>query len=186
MKKLFFAFVVVLFTTLAASNELKAQKASNNFLMDAAIVSAGAVSTDANANEIDKAAVNPKAVKHFEKKFKAADAKWMVLKDGFMAQYKHDDIIERVFYNPNGNLAGTLKGYFSDNMPAEVRSAIKFSYAGYAITYVDEASVESVPGITAYIIHLQGINDLKVVRICDGEMDILFDSKKNVKNPARF
>ncbi len=185
MKKLFFAFAVVLFTTLAASNELKAQKAANNFLMDAAIVSAGAVSTDANAKEIDKEAVNPKAVKHFEKKFKAADAKWMVLKDGFMARYRHDDIIERVFYNPNGNLAGTLKGYFSDNMPAEVRSAIKFSYAGYAITYVDEAEIASMPGATAYIVHLQGINDLKVVRVCDGEMDVIFDSAKP-ESPKRF
>ena len=186
MKKIIFAFAVVVITTLAATNKVTAQKAGSNLMMEAVTALAIDKSTEAT-KELAKDVVNPKALRHFEKSFKnATGVKWMGLTDGFMARFAHNDIIERIFYHSNGNLAGTLKGYSNNNMPEEIRNEIKYTYGGYAITYVDEASAESVPGITAYIIHLQGINDLKVVRICDGEMDVLFDSEKNAKNPGRF
>ena len=51
---------------------------------------------------------------------------------------------------------------------------------------MDEAEVVNVPGTTAYIVHLRGVEDLKVVRVIDGEIDVLFDSEKNINNPKRF
>ncbi len=94
--------------------------------------------------------------------------------------------MERGFYNSNGTVAGTLKGYTSDKMTDEILRMVKGSYKGYAITYVDEAEIVKVPRTTAYIVHLQGNEDLKVVGICDDEMDVLFDSEKNAANPKRF
>ena len=60
-------------------------------------------------------------------------------------------------------VAGTLKGYTSDKMTDEILRMVKGSYKGYAITYVDEAEIVKVPRTTAYIVHLQGNEDLKVV-----------------------
>ncbi len=187
MKKLIFAIAVVIFTTLAVTNTIQAQKINSSPLMEDAIASANEMSSDNNVNTISKDDVNQKALRHFERKFKTAkDAKWTTLKDGFMARFKDNDIIERVFYHANGNLAGTLKGYNADKMLEEIRSIIKGNYNGYAITYVDEAEVVNVPGTTAYIVHLRGVEDLKVVRVIDGEIDVLFDSEKNINNPKRF
>lgn len=182
MKKFSLAFAVVILITLATTS--KAQQATANFFMESAI--SGDIAT-ATKSDVDKAIVNPKAVRHFEKKFKGvSNAQWMTLKDGFMARFKSNDITERVFYNFNGTLAGTLKGYTSDKMADEILRMVKDSYNGYAITYVDEAEIVKVPGITAYIVHLQGNQDLKVVRFCDDEMDVIFDSEKKTTVPSRF
>lgn len=186
MKKLFVAFTVALIATMAANNKLVAQQTGGKMIMEAVTATAIDMSTRAG-KDLNKEEINTKALRHFEKSFKnAKDVKWMGLADGYVARFAHNDIIERIFYSTKGNLAGSLKGYTADNMPLEVSNAIEVNYAGYAITYVDEASVVNVPGVTAYIVHLLGIQNLKVVRVIDGEIDVLFDSDKNVSNPKRF
>ncbi len=146
MKKLSLAFAVVIFTTLATT-ALKAQEPTANLFMEAAIT--GDIVT-ATKSDVDKETVNPKAVRHFEKNFKGVNnAKWMTLKDGDVARFNSNDIVERVFYNLNGTLAGTLKGYSSDKMADEILRMVKGSYNGYAITYVNEAEIVKVPGTTA-------------------------------------
>lgn len=186
MKKLSTAIVVVLLITLAtlASTALKAQEATAKFFIEAA--NTGNIGTTTESN-VDKEAINPNAVRHYEKKFKTAtNAKWLTMKDGYTAKFISNDITERVFYNPNGTLAGTLKGYTAEKLPEEIHRIIKGNYNGYAITYVDKAEIMKLPGITVYIAHLQGYSDIKVVRICDGEMDVVFGSAKDATLPKRF
>lgn len=103
-----------------------------------------------------------------------------------MARFAADNIIERVFYYSNGNLAGTLKGYQEDKLPEEIRSMVSNSYNGYVIIYADEAEVTGKTDAPVYIVHLQSLTGIKLVQICDGEMDIVFDSEKNIENPQRF
>lgn len=184
MKKLFYAFMPVLLIIMATTNESNAQKYTGNLQADA-LVSTNTTPIDkksAASKEADNDAINPKALRHFHKSYKMAEeVKWMQLKDGFMARFEHNGISERVYYQPNGNLAGTLKGYAADKMPGEIHSMIKTSYAGYLITYVDEAEIVSMPGTPAYFVHLQGNEDLKVVKICDGEMYVMLDTEKKLK-----
>lgn len=188
MKKLISAFVIVGITILATSKEAKSQNTSGRLLMEAAIVSADANGITAGSNnEISRDQVNARALRHFDKVFKtAADAKWQVLSDGFMASFKANEIIERVYYYSNGNLAGTLKGYSAKKMPQEIYDMVKGSYPGYPIVYVDEAEVEGASRITAFIVHLQNQQGLKLVRIIDDEMDVMYDSEQNAKSPSRF
>jgi hypothetical protein len=180
MKKLFFAFAVVLFTTLATSNEIKAQKSSGNLLMDATIESASS-NVDEAINENKNDLINSKALKHFQKSFKTAkDVKWRLLGDGYLAKFIYNDIIEKVFYYPNGILVGTLKGYTADKLPCEIRNIIRRAYPDYPIGYAQEVEVAIMPGKITYFVNLQLNHSVKVIRICDEEMDIFLDSERNI------
>lgn len=179
MKKVTNALVVVIFAALAITNNVYAQNTNSNPLMEAAINSSNEPSLNSSANKVSREDINQKAIRHFEKKFKTArNAQWTTLKDGFMAWFIDNDITERVFYNTKGSLFGTLKGYNGDKLSEEIRRIVKANYNGYAITQVEEAQVTDLPGVTAYVVHLEGIEDLKVVRVCDGEIDVMFDARK--------
>lgn len=187
MKHILFSFVIVMITILVNKNEMKAQS-SGNLLMDAIVTSMNANGKIDDAFDKDeKTDISEKAIRHFEHSYrKAANVKWMVLKDGFLARFTSNDVIQRVFYYSNGNLAGTLKGYTGDLLSYDIKSMVRENYPSYKIVYTNEAAVVEVPGSPTYIITLQGKKDLKVIRMCDEEMDVMFDSNKQPKNPERF
>jgi hypothetical protein len=189
MRKLTFAFVIA-GTAILAANELNAQKASINFLTEAVITSvtdeaiddAGAV----NTGYISSDEVNAKAVHNFEKRFKAAsNVKWMSLTDGYMASYKSNDVSNRVYFYKNGSFAGTLKGYQPGNLSAQMKFTVNDLYNGYSVVYVNEASVPGFQSEPTFIFSLKKNDELKVVRICGDETDVVFDSNK-AESPKRF
>ena len=136
MKKLFLNLTIALFATLVAGNEIRAQKISGRLPGDAAILSTTLPGINMNGVQLENDSVNTKALRHFGKSFKRAkDVKWMRLKDGYMATFILNDVIERVYYYPKGNLAGTQKGYEVDKLPGEIHSIVTMAYPGYPIVH---------------------------------------------------
>jgi hypothetical protein len=131
--------------------------------------------------------ISVKAVNNFKHRYKAvSNVKWMLLSDGYLASFSDGNILNRVFYYPNGNLAGTIKGYEPALLPKEILQTVKEKYAGYKVVYVNEAELLEIQGSPTYVVQLQGKKDFKVVRVCDDEVDELNDYSKEIKYPARF
>lgn len=131
--------------------------------------------------------ISVKAVNNFKHRFKeVSNVKWMSLSDGYMARFSQGNILNRVFYYTNGNLAGTIKGYEAALLSKEIQQTVKNKYAGYKVVYVNEAELLEIQGSPTYVLQLQGKKDFKVVRICDDEIDELNDQGRHTKYPARF
>ena len=79
------------------------------------------------------------------------------------AQFKNKNILERYH---------SLKGYFEDKLDRTVRGIVKQKYYDYKITYVQEVETGANVGMPTYMVHIEGDNDFKIVKVCDGAMDI--------------
>ncbi|MFT3680665.1 MAG: hypothetical protein QM791_10360 [Ferruginibacter sp.] len=179
MKKSIFALVITGMVILAAKSSL-AQTTTANLLVNALITA------DAPAAAVE--AINQRAVSNFKKKYAAgADANWMVLKDGYVASFTKDGIKHKVYYHTNGNFAGTIKGYEGCKLSQQTAGLVSELYPGYNISYVNEVKVDGNDNTATYVVNLKGANDeLKVVKICDGETELVFDSATNERDPKRF
>ena len=58
------------------------------------------------------------------------------------------------------------------NWTGTVRAIVKQKYYDYKITYVQEVETAATLGTPTYMVHIEGDNDFKIVRVCDGEMDV--------------
>jgi len=181
MKKLFFVLAAVLFTTLWPNTAAIAQEPAENILIETASPPAITIKGKVSNSGAKKDSISSSVLKHFKKTFQyARDVKWMPLKDGYMATFESDDFVERVYYHSSGNLCGTLKGYSADRLPDAIIEMIKKAYPKHSIVYADEVEVTTVPGAITYFVHVQLNQDLKIVRICEEDMDVFFDSEKSV------
>ena len=83
-----------------------------------------------------------------------------------------------IYYGRHGKWFGSLKGYKEDKLSPELRKMIKREYYDYSITYVQEAETIDSEGKPTYIIHLEDNKSIKRLRICDGQMEIWQEYKK--------
>jgi len=119
---------------------------------------------------IATASISAKAVKNFTKTYKEADnAGWFVIKDGYLAEFKHDGITTKVYYDPKGRWVGNIRSYFEEKLPRSIRHLVKSHYYDYNIYYVHEVTVAD--GITVYLVKIEDKISLKTIRVQDGEMD---------------
>jgi hypothetical protein len=120
--------------------------------------------------------MNDRAIHEFNKSFKnVANVKWSKISDGFLASFTGNRQTTRVYFDRKGILNYTVKCYDESQLPRDVRSQVKSVYYDYKITLVEE--IEG-GGKSTFIIHLEGEDTWKNVRIADGEMDVIEDLKK--------
>lgn len=122
--------------------------------------------------------INIKALTHLRATFKNADNEtWRVHSNGeYVASFMKNDISYIVYYDKKGRWLATVKGYNEDKMPFELRDLIKRNYYDYGISYVKEVKTYR-NDIATYIVGIQYKNLTKVIRVQNGEMDILQDLK---------
>ena len=170
MKKIIYPSVVmVLFlTAMVVHSNVFSQNTNGGHFSGNTMVSLAAVGDI--QNEIKDDEVTPKALKHFNKTFKeAGEVKWMTLSDGYAAKFIYNGITQRVFYNKQGSLVGVVKGYTGDMLPDEIQSLVERKNPGYVINHTDEIELARLPGRITYIVQLQRNQNLKVIRISEGE-----------------
>jgi len=120
--------------------------------------------------------INARAIKDFSKNFKTAqDVSWYVLKDGFSVQCKLNGITTRNYYDLKGRWTGTVRTYEQNKLPAELRKEVRSIYYDYSIYIVNEVTVGDT---TAYLVGIQDEENIKTIRVIDGEMDVYEDFKK--------
>ncbi len=122
--------------------------------------------------------INIRALAHLRKTFKDADNEtWRVHSNGeYIASFMKDDISYIVYYDRKGRWVATVKGYNEDKMPFELRDLVKRNYYDYSISYVKEVKTYRNDTIT-FVVNIRYKNLSKVIRIQDGEMDILQELK---------
>ena len=114
------------------------------------------------------ASVSTKAVKNFTKTFKNADnVGWFVIKDGFLAEFKQDEIKTKVYYDRKGRWIGNIRFYTEDKLPRDIRHLVKSHYYDFNIYYVQEVTVGNA---TVYLVKIEDKTSLKTIRVQDGEM----------------
>ena len=175
MKKIFFAFVAGCIPALAATNGAYAQnssKSEENIHFNKAAVSA-------NVYNAAPAIINARAIKHLSQIYKnTAGAEWTTISDGFRASFTSNGVSNKVYYNKKGRWTGHLKNYKEDKLPFEVRDMVKRSYYDFNIDYVSEIETTESGGHPTYIVLIQGSDNYKYIRICDGAMGVWKEFKK--------
>lgn len=130
----------------------------------------------ANYSTSDLSTINVRAVKNFQKAFKGANASWYKAEDGgYVANFKNGEVKNIIAYDAKGDLHHSIRYYEEKFLPRDVRSSVKGTYFDYEIAGVSEVSINDQ---VIYIITLQNETSIKMVRVCDGEMEEIKSLKR--------
>jgi hypothetical protein len=182
MNKLVFALMAGCFSTVFAVNGAVAQSSVNmEKLKDQKIVAEiKTVTTSVKKQRDDLGTINPKALRNFAQTYKnVIDVRWEKIRNGFSARFNADGVSNLIYYSPHGKWAGILKGYKEDKMPPEVRKMVKREYYDYVITFVQEAETLDSGGLPTYFIILEDNDQIKQLKINDGQMWVNAEFKKS-------
>lgn len=127
------------------------------------------------ATEIENS--QPGIMKDFEHRCKeSASVKWYKMpKGGYSAKYTCGDAWFRINYSAKGEWVSGVRIHRSPRLPGAIKDKVEYTYSGYTITRVEE--IDYVKNIdTAYVIHLQDNDGVKVICFCNGRMDMLEDT----------
>jgi hypothetical protein len=166
----------IVIVNLAAAQTTKSNLVWTNSKLLNATAPAAELRPLVNGKDDNLNAINIRAMRHFKKSFpNVGGEEWFLIRDGYLATFTIDSIKNRVFYNQRGDWTYTVRYYAEKNLPSEVRAIVKSTYYDYAITGIDEVSVEEK---TVYLVHIQDAFTWKKLRVCDGEMEILENFNK--------
>jgi hypothetical protein len=118
--------------------------------------------------------INTKAIIDFKSRLVGVvDEVWQQQPNGgFTATCTKNNIYYVIHYNKRGRWEGTMKGYFEDKMPFEVRDIVKRNYYDYSIHYVNEVETINSHGVPTYMVHIRYKKDAKIMRVREGVMEI--------------
>ncbi|MEP6747872.1 MAG: hypothetical protein ABJB86_09100 [Bacteroidota bacterium] len=121
--------------------------------------------------------IKTNAIRDFSKSFKnAQNVSWFVIKDGFSVKFSEDGVATKSYYDEKGRWVGIIRTYSQNKLPEDIRKQVRSTYYDYSIYNVNEVTVGN---IKAYLIGIENDDNMKIVRIVDGEMDTYQDLKKD-------
>ncbi|KAA9034453.1 hypothetical protein FW778_22500 [Ginsengibacter hankyongi] len=133
--------------------------------------------SNSSTSKINKTSVNLKALKDFSKSFhEVSDEKWFKVPGGVIANFLSKGIDFRIKYDENGKRLYKLLTYAEDNLPSDVRSLIRSHYYHYEIEFCNEYQLSNS---TVYVVKMDDDKSIKTVKIADGEIEVIADSKRN-------
>ncbi|MEJ7682017.1 MAG: hypothetical protein WKG06_30025 [Segetibacter sp.] len=183
MKNSLFAFVATCIASLAVTNGAYAQTAINIEVLEIPknVIKTGKDISPEKNNTVNLNTISLKAVKDFKKSYKmVSDENWFIRSDGFNARFTLNGINNLIYYNKKGKWVGSLKVYSEDKLPRDIRDIVKREYYDYKITSVNEIETTlDTYGIPTYIVNLKDNNNIKLIRVRDGEMDVYQEFKSN-------
>jgi hypothetical protein len=116
-----------------------------------------------------KANIEARVTEAFDKQFKdAVDPQWYKLSKNYLVKFIQNDMTNNALYKKNGRLIYHI-GYGQErNLPDDVRTLVKNSYADYNIisavnVHQDERNV--------WVVGLEGMKKLIQVRVEDGQLE---------------
>ena len=182
MKKILFAIMAGLIPALATIH-LSYGQASQNVAFTNPGNKADANLNAASANTTNFAkpgAAAAKALKHFAREYNAPDAKWEQGINCIVADYNHDGLNEKIYYDKKGNWSASVKTYGEDKMPKDIRAAVKRIYFDYTIKNVHEiVNGEATKESPVYLVTLEDDKEIKQVTVHEGEVKAYAEFSKN-------
>lgn len=124
--------------------------------------------------------ISTKAVADLREKFRDVEnERWRKLSHGgYVAAFNKGDISYMVWYTAKGKWQSMVKKYKEELMPFEVRDLVKRTYYDYSILRIDEITIFQGGNKPTYLVHIQFKNNIKIVRVRSGEMDV-YQALKN-------
>ncbi|HEY8894335.1 MAG TPA: hypothetical protein VIM79_05955 [Niastella sp.] len=139
-----------------AANRIKPMSAQNQYLND----------------------INVRAMRDFVTRYGDVDnAMWHKSNGNYVAVFFRDSVQYRTVYSGRGDLSFIMKYYEEKQMPRNIRAQVKSTYYDYKIFVIQEIEVPDHP--TVYIVNLQGDTDWKKVKLCQGEMEVMEEFRKD-------
>lgn len=144
--------------------------------------------TNATAPELEKSSstfkneIHSKALRHFYRNFKVnGQENWNKLDNGYQADFLDEGIKQRVFYNKKGQWSCSIKDYSETRIPSDIADQVKTPSPFYRISHVSELQF---PNSKAYIVHIKDGIHYKILRLVDGEIQLLHDYLDLTTNPV--
>lgn len=180
MKNILIALVTAGVTAWAGTNGANAQSqvsSERSSFGKSVIANKETITPDALA-ELES--INPRALRNFAEAYKNAEGvSWTKTKNGYFARFTSNGVDNRIFYTVKGRWTGSVKNYSEEKLPGEVRNIVKSKYYDYSIFYVDELETLDSGGMPTYLIHLEDKKTIKLVRVCDREMEVWKEYRKS-------
>ena len=130
-------------------------------------------------NTLNISRVHTRAMRDFLKRDKtASNVDWMIVETGYVAKYTDENNSNcRTVYNNRGEFVYTIRQYYENKMPRDIRAIVKSVYYDYTITLVEQ--IEETRRPLVYVVHLEDATTLKNVRVCEREMDVMSEYIKS-------
>lgn len=180
MKNTILSFAVLSITATAAISGANAQTVKNyseiadSKSMEISFALGEAILINSSSENLN--AINTKAVRNFEKNYKAAvDEKWYSVSNGYLAKFAANGNDNMAAYDLKGRWMFTISYYDEKRLPDDVRATVKSTYYDYIITRVEEIHID---GKIIYIVHMQNDDTWKNVKVCNGDMELAEDFNK--------
>jgi hypothetical protein len=122
-------------------------------------------------------AVNIKVVRAFVKDFRDAEkVNWSEATDGgYIAQFILDSVQTTIGFSSDGTWNYILKRYAEKKMSTDLRTLVKSTFFDYAIMEVTEITLPNAENNIIYRVMIKNDDNFKIIRICNGEMQIAGD-----------
>jgi hypothetical protein len=134
---------------------------------------------DANAKH-DALPVNARdrAQTHFKENYAwVQDAAWYTTaENNLYCTFRQGKILNRVFYDKNGNWQYTLLSYPPSVLAKSVKDLISDNFHGYKISYVSEIRTNDQD--PAYVVNIEDENHIKVIQVNGDNFEIRQDLNK--------
>lgn len=135
-----------------------------------------AISDNGASAKSGSSALNERALREFNKAFKdVVNVKWSKISDGYLATFTRNMQLNRAYYDTKGRQTFTITYCEESQLPKEIRHQVRSVYYDYTIRMAEQVEGS---GKTVFIVHLEGEDSWKKVRVADGEMEIMEDFKK--------
>jgi hypothetical protein len=180
MKKTLYVLVIGFISVLGFSNHAQAQNSSRPVAFYETKTFHSSIRHIADLTKriskinsnIEGKDVNTKALKDFQTRFQKVDnVSWYSGDDGIISYFTKNSYVNKVFYDKKGNWQFSLILYGEDQLPGDLRAAVKSRFYGMAITLIEE--VHGNDGMV-YIVHLDDKTNIKILRVSNNaEMEIL-------------
>jgi hypothetical protein len=99
--------------------------------------------------------VNEKLIKSFKSTFpNAAHVTWQELPKSYVVTFKEDNILERAYYDREGNITQLIRYYREAQLPFAIQHTIKKQYSGkiiYGIVEVTAVAADKSTEISYYV-----------------------------------
>ena len=168
MKKIFLFIAIGVFPGLSITNSLSAQSTNNLNVQVREADLPVALATHVTKNTFQR------ALNDLKRNFKVVNnIRWENVEDGHIATFTSNGIKNTVAYNTKGNWQHTIRQYREKNLPNEVRTLVKSNYFNFNLSQVEELTIS---GATIYLIHADGINEHKLIRISEEKMEVIVNT----------
>jgi len=178
MKKIAFLLMHTVAVSLTLLTVVDAQNHILRFHSPANSKSVSSPFTKFGFGEKKANAFNLKAIRDFVKTYNEINNnEWFFAENGTSTStFTNDEIETQVAYDSKGNRMYILRIYKENKLAKDIRDRVKREYYDAIITLVKE--LHTYDGLFIYV-HLQDKDNLKVIRITNGIMELVETINKN-------